>query len=249
MTRLAALATLALSLLTAGCSDASTRRVRVFAASSLTAPFEELADAFERARPGVKVDLHCTGTPRLVLQLREGASADVFASADGAQMQRVVDVGQTRSAPSTFASNTMAIVTRAGNPLGIAGLEDLEEPKVSVLLCSPDVPAGRYARQALERAGVEVRSRSDEPSVRAVVSKVRLGVADAGIVYRTDTRSGTAGIDVVNVTIPAQHNVQAHYPIAPLTTGEQPALGDAFVAFVLGPEGQAILSSHGFGKP
>lgn len=249
MTRLAPLATLLLCLLVAGCTDASTRRVRVFAASSLTAPFEELADAFERAQPGVEVALHCTGTPRLVLQLREGASADVFASADEIQMQRVVDAGQTRSTPRNFASNEMVIVTAAGNPLGIDGLDDLEPAKVSVLLCGPDVPAGRYARQALQRAGVEARSRSDEPSVRAVVSKVRLGVADAGIVYRTDTRSAKASTEVDDVTIPTQHNVQAQYPIASLTTGDQPALGDAFVAFVLGPEGQRILSSHGFGKP
>tara|TARA_R110002094_G_scaffold25005_22_gene37306 strand:- start:611 stop:1378 length:768 start_codon:yes stop_codon:yes gene_type:complete len=238
-----------------GCSHGAGGRVRVFAAASLTGAFEEMAAAFEVGKPGVAVELHCAGTPRLVLQLREGAAADVFASADEVQMQRVVDAGQTSSRPVMFASNELMIVVGAGNPLAVGSLADLQKPGVGVLMCAPDVPAGRYAREVLGKAGVRVQSRSDEPSVRAVVSKVLLGVADAGIVYATDVRAtGSKGYvldetKIHRVTIPAQHNIRTLYPIAALSTGNQGALGKAFVAFVVGPVGQAILASHGFGKP
>ena len=251
----ARITSIAALLATLSCSDGNEQRIRVFAAASLTRSFEELAAAFESSNPGVEVELHCAGTPRLVLQLREGAAADVFASADEMQMQRVVDAGQTSAAPVTFAGNMLIIVTAATNPHGIASLADLQKPAVGVLMCGPDVPAGRYAREALKKAGVQVQSRSDEPSVRAVVSKVRLGVADAGLVYVTDVRpsagkdGGLGDTKIHRVTIPDHHNIRTTYPIAPLSTGRHGALGAAFVAFVTGPVGQAILASHGFGKP
>ena len=234
-----------LLLIATGC----TRRehVRIFASASLTAPFEELAAAFEAKHPDASVELHCAGTPRLVLQLREGAAADVFASADQAQMQRIVDAKQNAAAPIAFAQNSLMIVTARDNPHDIDSLMDLQSEDISVLLCGPAVPAGRYSRKALRKACVEVESRSDEPSVRAVVSKVELGVADAGIVYTTDARRAAAKLHTV--TIPTRHNIVASYPIAPLSTGSQSALGQAFVDFVLTQEGQLILESHGFAKP
>jgi molybdate transport system substrate-binding protein len=246
--------TVAILLATLGCSDSSQQRVRVFAAASLTQSFEELAAAFESEHPGVEVELHCAGTPRLVLQLREGADADVFASADDFQMRRVVDAGQTSATPVGFAGNELTIITSGGNPHEIHSLADLQKPEIGVLMCGPEVPAGRYAREALKKAGVNVQSRSDEPSVRAVVSKIRLGVADAGIVYATDAQAaagqdGVFGTKIHRVAIPEHHNVRTQYPIAPLVTGEHGALGTAFVAFVTGPAGQAILASHGFTKP
>lgn len=241
-------------LATLGCSDRSKPQVRVFAASSLTMPFEELAAAFEVENPDVEVELHCSGTPRLVLQLREGAAADVFASADEVLMQQVIDAGQASAAAVTFAGNQLTIVTADGNPHAILSLADLQKPGIGVLMCGPEVPAGRYAREALKKAGVQIQSRSDEPSVRAVVSKVRLGVADAGIVYATDARTvaeqtGAFGTKIHSVTIPEHQNIRTQYVIAPLSTGEHGALGKAFVAFVAGPIGQAILASHGFAKP
>lgn len=246
--------TVAVLLATLGCSDSSNPRVRVFAAASLTRSFEELTVAFEAENPGVEVELHCAGTPRLVLQLREGAAADVFASADDIQMQRVVDAGQTSAVPINFASNQLIIITAYGNPHAIRSLADLQAPGIGVLMCGPNVPAGRYAREALQKAGVQVQSRSDEPSVRAVISKVRLGVADAGIVYATDARAeahqdGALGTQIHQVAIPKHQNILTRYPIAPLSTGTHGSLGAAFVAFVTGPAGQAILASHGFGKP
>ena len=246
--------TIALSLTTLSCSGSSKPCVRVFAAASLTQSFEELAAAFESEHPDVKVELHCAGTPRLVLQLREGAEADVFASADDRQMQRVVDAGQTSAPPVDFAGNELTIITSDRNPHEIELLADLQRQEVGVLMCGPEVPAGRYAREALKKAGLEVQSRSDEPSVRAVISKVRLGVVDAGIVYATDAQTAVDQEDVFGakihrVAIPEHHNIQTRYPIAPLTTGDHEPLGTAFVAFVTGTTGQAILASHGFTKP
>ena len=177
----------------------------------------------------------------------EGAPADVFASADQEQMDRVVAAGCAAAAPRTFASNELTIVTPKDNPAEVRALEDLSRDGVTALLCGPAVPAGRYARSALMRADVAVTSASDEPSVTAIVSKVELGVADAGVVYRTDARAAAGRVR--EVPIPARCNVTATYPIVPTSTGEQPQHGEAFVAFVLGTEGRRVLDEHGFGAP
>jgi molybdate transport system substrate-binding protein len=230
-----------------GRSTAASPRTMVFAAASLTEPFQELAHEFERGHPGIGVDLHFAGSPQLVVQIREGAPADVFAAADEANMQRVVAAGKTVGAPIVFARNRLTIVTGKDNPHGIASLADLARDDLRVVLCGPEVPAGRYAREALAKAGVQVRSRSDEPSVKAVVSKVRLGEVDAGIVYVTDAIS--AGDRVAAVAIPDEHNVVGSYPIALLGTGGQRDAGEAFVVFVASATGQSILARFGFAAP
>ncbi|MBL9075931.1 MAG: molybdate ABC transporter substrate-binding protein [Planctomycetes bacterium] len=228
-----------------GDSAAAPRRVVVFAASSLTAAFEALATGFEQRHPGVDVELHFAGTPQLVLQLREGAPADVFAAADTVHMQKVVAAGRTAAAPATFARNGLAIVVAAGNPKGVASLADLARGDLRVALCGPEVPAGRYARQALAQAGVTVRSLSDEPNVKALLGKVRLGELDAGIVYRTDTRDpGVTGIDLA-----AAHDVVAEYPIAALTNGPAADLAGAFVGYVCSADGARVLAGFGFRGP
>jgi molybdate transport system substrate-binding protein len=201
----------------------------VFAAASLTAPFEQLAAAFAQRHPDHGIDLHFAGTPRLVLQLREGAPADVLAAADETNMQQVVAAGSTLSPPVVFAHNRLTIVVAKGNPKAVRGLADLARDDLRVVLCAAAVPAGRYARQLLARAGVVVHSRSDEPSVKAVVSKVALGEVDAGIVYVTD--------------------VVATYPIAVLNGGHHRDIAAEFVAFVLSADGRAILRRHGFASP
>ena len=241
-------AVLVLILLGAGCGgDAGPRSsATVFAAASLTEPFGELARRFGALHPGREVELHFAGTPRLVVQVLEGAPADVFASADQPSMQRVLDA-PARGGARVFATNRLAIVTPRGNPKGIEGLADLARTDVTLLLCGPEVPAGRYARHSLSLAGVSARSASDEPSVRSVLTKVRLGEADAGIVYATDAR--TAGGEVGVIEIPREHNVRGAYPIAVLPSGNGQATGRAFVDFVLSPEGQGVLRSFGFGAP
>ncbi|MEZ5987686.1 MAG: molybdate ABC transporter substrate-binding protein [Planctomycetota bacterium] len=239
---------LALPLTLGACGDEAVagRRVVVFAAASLAPAFGELATAYERRHAGTRVELHCAGTPRLVLQLREGAPADVLASADEPNMARVVDRHLVVGAPVVFARNRLAIVTAAGNPRGITGLADLARADLRVVLCGPDVPAGRYARQALAGARVAVSSVSDEPSVQAVVAKVRLGEVDAGIVYRTDV-AAREGVDMV--PLPVEHDVVATYPIAVLASGGDREGGAAFVAFVTSADGQAVLRRFGFEVP
>ena len=240
---------LLLSLPVGSCSKpaASEHPATVFAAASLTAAFEDLAKAFEASSPGYKVDLHFAGTPQLVVQLQEGAPVDVFASADQLNMQRVVATGKTAAEPRIFARNGLAIVVAPGNPKGIKGLADLGRAGLRAVLCGPEVPAGHYAREALARAQVTVTSVSDEPNVKAVISKVQLGEVDAGIVYVTDTRD--AGAAVGAVAIPDEQNVSATYPVALMTAGHGRAAGDAFVVFLLSAEGQRILAAHGFAKP
>lgn len=236
-----------LAFVVAACSKPVPPRVLVFAAASLTAAFTELAAEFGKASGGDGVDLNFAGTPQLVVQLREGAQVDVFASADQPNMQKVVELGGTVGQPTVFATNRLCIVVPKGNPKGVRGLADLANPDLRVLLCGPDVPAGRYAREALAKAGAAVRSRSDEPSVKAVVGKVGLGEADAGIVYATDAAAARDKLDAVE--IPAEHNLVASYPIVVLARGQAQAAGAAFVAFVVSTAGRAVLQKHGFGAP
>ncbi|MEZ5963136.1 MAG: molybdate ABC transporter substrate-binding protein [Planctomycetota bacterium] len=235
--------------LSVGCrrATAPAAAAMVFASASLTAPFRELVREFERRRPGRAVDLHFAGTPQLVMQVREGAPADVFAAADDASMRRVVDTGWVASAPVPFAGNRLTIVVAKGNPRHIGGLADLARQGLRVVLCGPEVPAGRYARQALSRAGVTVESVSDEPSVKAVVTKVALGEVDAGIVYATDVTDAVG--EVVAVPIPEASNVRATYEIALLSGGHARADGAAFLAFVTSADGRAILGRFGFAGP
>ena len=218
--------------------------VTVFAAASLTGAFEALAPGFEAANPGVKVRYSFAGSSSLATQVQQGAPADVFASADEANMEKVVDSGDVGGGPEVFANNRLQVVVAAGNPEGIRGLADLARPGLAVALCAPAVPAGRYAAEAFAKAGVAPPPASQELDVKAVVTKVSLGEADAGVVYTTDVRAG--GDEVAGVDIPESQNVTARYPIATLDDAANPEAAAAFVDFVLSPEGQAVLAAFGF---
>lgn len=217
----------------------------VFAAASLTRPFAELEAAFESRHAGVDVQCNLAGTPQLALQIESGARADLFAAADTVQLQRLVAGGHTVGDPQVFARNRLAIVVAPGNPRGITGLADLSRADLAVALCGPDVPAGRYARQALAAAGITVRSRSDEPNVKALVAKVQMGELDAGIVYATDITG--AGVGAVAIADAAQ--VSAEYPIVVCKAGANRAAAGAFVAFIRSADGQQILGRAGFLPP
>lgn len=229
--------------------EGSTPSIRIFAAASLTEPFEELVRSFSPDEDATKAALHLAGTSTLAFQILEGAGADVFASADHAQMQRVVDAGLTTASPRVFARNKLVIAVPDGNPEKIDSLTDLVQPRLKVALCAPTVPAGRYARLVLDRANVRVQSVSDEPNVRALLRKLTLGVIDAAIVYATDTAA--AGGFVSSVRIPDEDNVVAEYWIAPVSRGRLPksesnTRAQAFIDHVLSPGGQGILGSFGF---
>jgi molybdate transport system substrate-binding protein len=228
-----------------GSGDAARKPLLVFAAASLTAPFSAIEKLFEAANPGVDLQCNFAGTPQLVLQIREGAAVDVFASADEANMAKVVADGVAAGEPRRFARNELAIVVVEGNPLGIVALADLARDGRKVALCGPEVPAGRYARMALDKAKVAVQSLSDEPNVKALVTKVQIGELDAGIVYATDCRVQ----GVVAVAIAAEHQVVADYPIVVCKSGANAAAAAAFVDFVLSREGQRVLADFGFRSP
>lgn len=230
----------------AGAGTAPSGEVTVFAAASLTAAFTELAAAFTDARPGLDVTLNFAGSSDLVAQILDGAPADVFASADLATMAELTDATGLAT-PVTFATNVAEILVEAGNPAGIAGVADLADEDLVVVQCAPDVPCGSYAEQIFDNAGVTVTPKSFEGNVRAVVSKVTLGEADAGIVYRTDVIA--AGDAASGVAIPEDVNVVAEYPIVATPDATNPDGARSFIDFVLGPEGQEILVGHGFGAP
>jgi molybdate transport system substrate-binding protein len=219
-------------------------RLRVFASASLAAAFEELGARFEEAHGALSFELHTAGTPRLLLQLAEGAPAEVLATADRESLERVVATGRVHGEPHAFARGHLALVTAPGNPLGIGGLEDLAREDLVVVLCGPEVPAGRYARAALAAEGVLVRSASDEPSVRAALQRVRLGEADAAVVYATD--AAAAGESVHAIALADPPGLRVEYPIVAL---DDSTAASAFVDFVLGPEGRAVLQAHGFETP
>jgi molybdate transport system substrate-binding protein len=220
--------------------------INVFAAASLTAVFKDEGTAFQTKHPNAEVTFNFAGSASLVTSINNGAPADVFASADTPNMDKAVEAGNTTSSPANFATNKLQIVVPAGNPKGIKGLSDLANPGTVVILCAPVVPCGNYANQALAKAAVKVTPKSQEQDVNAEVSKVSLGEADAGIVYVTDVK--TAGPKVQGVDIPDDQNVIASYPMATVKGGANPKGGLAFIDFVLGSAGQAILANYGFSK-
>lgn len=226
-----------------GGSSASPAEIKVFAAASLTAAFTKIGEDLTAAN-GTKVTLNFAGSQALATQIQQAAPADVFASADITNMDKVKDlVGP----PQIFASNQLQIVVEKGNPKGVKGLDDLANPDLKVVLAAPDVPVGKYSQQALEKAGVTVKPVSQEQDVKAVVSKVSLGEADAGIVYTTDVTAG--GDKVEGVDIPEDQNVVATYPIATVKASKAPDQAQAFMDYVLSDQGQQVLKSYGFGPP
>jgi molybdate transport system substrate-binding protein len=218
--------------------------VAVFAAASLTDAFNALGTSFHGANSGVTTKFNFAGTPTLVTQIEQGAPADVFASADITNMDKLTADGFTTGTSQVFARNKLEIVLAPGNPKGITGLADLAKPGVIYITEAPTVPAGKYALQALKLAGVTVTPKSLETDVKSVVGKIELGEADAGIVYTTDVTA--AGSKVTGVPIPDAHNVIATYPIVAVKTTTNAAAANAFIAYVVSAAGQAKLQSYGF---
>jgi molybdate transport system substrate-binding protein len=216
----------------------------VLAAASLTEGLREAASAFESRHPGLTVQPSFAGSPTLAHQIEEGAPADVFASADEATMQRLVDGGHVAGPPAVFARNRLAIVVPPGNPKSIRSLADVARPGLVIVLCAPTVPAGRYAREAFAKAGVAVPRASEEADVKAVVTKVRLGEADAGIAYTTDVHAAAGAVD--GVALPDAHDVIARYPVAVLREARNRSAAEAFVAFLTSEDGARILARFGF---
>lgn len=220
--------------------SAETGKLTVLAAASLSESFKELGAAFEAKHPGSKVTFSFDSSSALATQANNGAPADLFASADQANMKKVTDAGNA-TGPKVFAHNKLAIIVAKGNPKKVKSLADFS--KLTFVLCAPEVPCGKYGAEALSKAGVKAQPKSLETNVKAVVTKITTGAADAGIGYVTDAKAAASaeGID-----IPDAQNVIAEYPMAVLKQSANANLAYAFLDYILGPEAQAVLAKYGF---
>nr|WP_306363452.1 molybdate ABC transporter substrate-binding protein [Nocardia sp. CC227C] len=232
-----------------GASDSAsdTTTVTVFAAASLQHVFTELGERYESAHPGTGVEFSFAGSSTLAAQLEQGAPADVFASADPATMDKAVRGGRITETPTTFATNTLTIVTPPGNPAGIATPADLARPGLRLVVCAPQVPCGAATRAVTTAAGVDIAPVSEESAVTDVLAKVTTGQADAGLVYVTDATA--AGDRVVTVPFPEAATAVNSYPIAVIADAPNPEGAREFLDLVTGPEGRKLLAAAGFGSP
>jgi molybdate transport system substrate-binding protein len=227
-------------------SPSLTGGITVFAASSLQESFTQIAKDFETANPGVKVTLSFGASSALATQITQGAPADVFASASTKNMQQVVDAGDAAN-PTVFVKNTMEIAVPPANPANVSSVNDLAKSTVKTALCQPQVPCGSTAQQVFTNAKITVKPVTQEPDVKSVLSKVELNEVDAGVVYVTDVKA--AGDKVKGVEISADVNASTSYPIAALTKATNASVASAFVAYVLSPAGESVLTAAGFSQP
>ncbi|SDN28193.1 molybdate transport system substrate-binding protein [Geodermatophilus siccatus] len=218
----------------------------VFAAASLTDVFTDLGERFEADHPGLDVQFNFAGSSALAAQLTQGAPADVFASANEAQMTVVTDAGMADE-PQVFAANVLQIAVPAGNPAGVTGLADLAREDLTIAVCAPQVPCGAAAEDVLTAAGVTAAPDTLEEDVRAALTKVELGEVDAALVYTTDVTA--AGDAVEGVDVPEAERAVNDYPIAVLADAPNPGAADAFVELVRSGEGRQALADAGFRTP
>ena len=228
-----------------GGGDATT--LTVYAAASLTQTFDQIGKEFEQQHDGVKVEFNYGGSSDLVAQIQEGAPADVFASADTANMDKLTGDGLQATDPVNFASNTLEIAVPPDNPAGIESFADLAKPGVNVVVCAPEVPCGAAAVKAEDATGVDLQPVSEEQSVTDVLAKVTSGEADAGLVYVTDVEA--AGDAVRGITFPESAGIVNTYPIVALKDSDHGDLAQEFVDLVTSDTGQSILQDAGFAKP
>jgi len=230
--------------------------VIVFAAASLTDAFQEIGAAFQQSNPNTKVTFNFGASSQLRTQLEQGARADVFASADQAQMDNAKKANTVVGQDRVFARNRLVLIVPRDNPAEVGDVSDLAKAGLKFVTAQASVPIGQYTAAMLEKAstestyGVEFKERveanivSREDNVRQVVAKVQLGEVDAGVVYATDVTPQVRE-QVRQIEIPDSLQTLAEYPIG-VANGANRSSGEAFVAFVLSPEGQAILAKWGF---
>ncbi|MDO5618838.1 MAG: molybdate ABC transporter substrate-binding protein [Kocuria sp.] len=228
-------------------SGAENQTITVYAAASLTDSFTDLAAEFEADHPGTEVELNFAGSSTLVTQLQDGAPADVFASADQANMDKAVEAGLVQGQPSIFATNTLTIAVPAGNPAGVRSFQDLGDENLKVVICESRVPCGAATEEIAQLMGVTLSPASEESAVTDVMGKVTSGQADAGVVYKTDVTA--AGDAVEDIEIPESQQVVNEYPIAALSSAQNTDLAQEFMDFVEGSRGQERLAQEGFGAP
>jgi molybdate transport system substrate-binding protein len=227
-------------------SPSVTGTINVFAAASLQESFTTLGSQFESANPGTNLVFNFGPSSGLAEQIGQGAPADVFASASTKTMETVV-AGGDAATPTNFAANKMQIATPPTNPADVATVNDLAKKVVKVALCQVEVPCGATAEQVFTNAKVTVTPVTQEVDVKAVISKVSLGEVDAGVVYVTDVKA--AGASVKGIEIPEDINASTTYPIAALTATRNKPTAQAFVDYILSPDGVTVLTAAGFAQP
>lgn len=244
----AAALVLALGAATTGCSGgADDESLTVLAAASLSGTFGELEQAFHDEHPGVDVRLSFDSSATLAGQVVEGAPADVLATADEQTMESAVAAGATDGRPAAFASNRLVLVVPDDNPARIHSVADLDKKGVDYVVCVPSAPCGHIAVAALDEAGIDAPAASEEADVKAVLSKVMLGEADAGLVYSTDALD--AGESVRTFEISSSPATTTRYFVAALRDAASPELARDWVDLVLSKRGQKVLADAGFGSP
>jgi molybdate transport system substrate-binding protein len=253
----------ALAVVVAGCSSGSSTKtsttgsssttgaklsasLSVFAAASLTDAFTAAKTTLKNANPGLTLTYNFAGSNALVAQITQGAPADVFASADTRNMQKLVDANLV-DPPVTFVRNKLEIAVAPGNPKRITGLADLAKPGVSAVLEAVGVPAGDYTRQILAAQHIAVTPKSLETDVKSALAKVTSGEADATAVYVTDIKA--AGPKVTGVAVPDAQQPDIAYPIAVVKATKDRSTAQAFVDSAVSGEVQKALEAAGFRPP
>ena len=232
---------------TSGSNTQETTTLDVYAASSLATPFADAGLAYEKAHPGVKVQFNFGASSDLARFVQEGAPADVFASADMSNMDRVESKDLLDSPPVIFATNYLEIIVEKGNPLNISSLQDLENLDLVFVTTSPDVPIGKYTAEVLKKAGVSITPDSLESNVKGIMLKVASGEADAAIVYHSEVIASDGQVEGVEIL--AEFNIVAKYPIGIIKNSANKKQAQGFVDFLLSTAGQTLLTQYGFGLP
>jgi molybdate transport system substrate-binding protein len=227
--------------------DGLTGTLTVFAAASLTDVFTGLGGQLEEENPDLTVQFNFAGSSALATQLTQGAPADVFASANPAQMAVVTDAGLADGEPTVFTANVLQIAVPAGNPAGVTGLADFAREELAIAVCAPDVPCGAASEDVFAAAGITPLPDTQEEDVRAALTKVELGEVDAALVYATDVTA--AGDAVEGIAFPEAEDAVNDYPLATLAEAPNADAARAFVDLVLSDEGQQALEDAGFRSP
>ena len=219
----------------------------VFAAASLTAVFTDLGHLLEKENPGLQVQFNFAGSSALATQLTQGAPADVFASADQAQMAVVTKARLQKSKPAVFTENVLEIAVPEGNPAHVTGVADFAKDDLKLAVCAPQVPCGAAAQKVFTATHVDAEPDTQEQDVKAALTKVELGEVDAAMVYATDVEA--AGAAVQGISFPEAEDAVNSYPICALKSAGNPAAARAFVDLVHSSTGQQALEDAGFRSP
>jgi molybdate transport system substrate-binding protein len=219
----------------------------VFAAASLADVMEELEGEFEAARPGVDVEVNVAGSSSLREQILAGAPADVFAAASIDTVEPLREAGEVTGTGTVFATNSLVVGVPSGNPGEVVGLESFTDGGLLLGACAPGVPCGDLASEAFRRAGIDPALDTEEPNVRSLLSKLRSGDLDAGLVYATDVEASAGAVEAR--PLPAAAAVSTEYPVVVLDGTDDPEEARAFADFLVSDAARRILGDHGFGVP